>query len=244
MLPDTVKRVGHQMARKVKKQNKIGQTMGNKGLDTHRRIIDQTMMLLRSTTYNELSAADVARASDLTPPALYLYFKGIPEIVLARLEEIKGLHHRYLDILNKPWEGKDALPMARSFVEAYVDYWTEFGVALRYRNFMSEQGDERFRQARSDMSFVVADNFAKRVARAQARGLLPKTIDGLSAAGAVMALVEHVAGTSDSHLGTWDGRPLRQQDMLDVAAYMIVRLLQGASTSVKRKHTDAKGRSG
>jgi AcrR family transcriptional regulator len=232
------------MARKVKKQNKIGQTMGNKGLDTHRRIIDQTMMLLRSTPYNELSAADVARASDLTPPALYLYFKGIPEIVLARLEEIKGLHHRYLDILEQPWEGEDALPMAKAFMMAYVNYWTEFGVPLRYRNFMSEQDDERFRRARADMSFVVANNFAKRLEKAQAQGLLPKSIDGLSGAGAIMALVEHVASTSDSHIGTWKGRLLQQEDMVNVAAYMIVGLLQGPASQPKRRSvTTASGSS-
>ena len=223
------------MARKGKKQNKIGQIMGNKGLDTQRRIIDQTMMLLRRTPYIELSAADVARASDLTPPALYLYFKGIPEIVLARLDQIKQLHHRYLYILEQPWESENALPMAKAFMAAYVDYWTEFGVPLRYRNFMSEQGDERFRRARADMSFAVADNFAKRIAKAQARSLLPKNIDRLSGAGAIMALVEHVASVAHSHLGTWNGKQMQDEDMLNVAAYMIVGILQGPAPKSKRK---------
>jgi AcrR family transcriptional regulator len=218
------------MVRKVKKHNKIGQIMGNKGLDTRRRIVDQTMLLLRTTPYIELAAADVARACDLTPPALYLYFKGIPEIVLARLDEIKGLHHRFMDIVEQPWTAENAVSMAEAFMVSYVNYWTEFGVALRYRNFMSEQGDERFRKARTEMSFPLAESFAKRITAAQEQGVTPKHLDRFAAAGAILALADHVAGTVNSHFGKWNGRFLAERDMLTASAYMIVSLLQGSRT--------------
>jgi AcrR family transcriptional regulator len=218
------------MGRKVKEQNKIGQAMGNKGRDTRRRIIDQTMLLLRTTPYIELSAADVARACNLTPPALYLYFKGIPEIVLARLDEIKGLHHRFMDIVERPWPPDTAVSMAEAFMASYVHYWTEFGVALRYRNFMSEQGDERFRRARTEMSFPLADSFAQRIVAAQKQGITPKHLDRYAAAGAILALAEHVAGTVNAHLGKWNGQYLAERDMLNASAYMIVSLLHGPRT--------------
>ena len=59
-------------------QNKVGQVMRSKGLETRRRIIDQTVGLLGETPGGKVSAADVARAAGLTPPALYLYFEGLP----------------------------------------------------------------------------------------------------------------------------------------------------------------------
>ena len=212
-----------------KKQNKVGQAMGAKGLETYRSIIDTTMTLLAKTPYMELSAADVARGCGLTPPALYLYFNGIPEIVLARLAEIKSSEHPYAKHLNQLWEGSDALGMARAFMMAHVTYWRAHGVALRYRNFMSEQGDKRFQEARGTMSLPLAEALAGRVADGQKRGSLPASLEPYAAAGAILALIDHVAGVLTAPVAKWNNQYLKLEPTVEAVSLMMLAILQGGA---------------
>ncbi|AOR80508.1 TetR/AcrR family transcriptional regulator [Novosphingobium resinovorum] len=212
---------------KPKGQNKVGQVMRNKGLSTRRRIIDQTMLLLRETPAHRLSSADVARACGLTPPALYLYFAGVPEVVLARLEEIMTLRHPYMDMLEEPWPETQLWDRARRFVRAYAAYWQEYEVALHYRNLMSEQGDERFMRMRVEMTKPIGKRLEQRVAESQQSGFIPKELSVPETAGAALSLVDHCAATASSPYGSFGDSRWDRDRFLDAAAFMLIGMVRG-----------------
>ena len=99
------------------------------------------MLLLRDRPAVEVSAADIARSSGLTPPGLYLYFESVSDIVIAKLQEVKLIHPRFMDLLQRPWRESTLFEQALDFVHSYVEFWNFHESALRYRNLMSDEGD-------------------------------------------------------------------------------------------------------
>lgn len=218
--PDTE---GAENAPAILSRNKVGQRMRTKGHGTRRRIIDQTMLLLRDSPSGDVSASDVARACGLTPPALYLYFSGVPDVVLARLEEIDELPHRHLELLEEPWRKDQMFEQAREFVHAYADYWQTYGTPLRYRNIMSQRGDPSFMRMRVKMTRPIADRIAFHIRETQKLGRIPEHLHPPSAAGAALALVDHAASVASFPYGSLDWE---RESFLEAAAYMVTSLIQ------------------
>jgi AcrR family transcriptional regulator len=217
---------------KASGQNKVGQVMRSKGLRTRRRIIDQTIALLRDTPGGRVSSADVARAAGLTPPALYLYFEGVPEVMLARLEEIRQAHNDYIDLLDKPWSSDSLLQDATHFLSAYSEYWRTNYTVLHYRNVMSDQGDTRFMLMRVEMTRPLAEHLKARMVKARRRGDLPRQVDSGSAAAAALALIDHMMSTISSPYGSWGTVTWTKKGLINAIAVMLTSMIKGDDVPV------------
>jgi AcrR family transcriptional regulator len=202
--------------------------MRSKGLATRQRIIEQTLQLMRSKPPHKVSAADIARACGLTPPGLYLYFDGVPEIMLARLEEIAALEQPFVATLARSWNQESLWDNARVFVHTYANFWREHEIALRYRNLRADQGDDRFKQLRISMTRPIAELLVERVGDSQNEGLIPTTLGGYETAAAALALVDHCAASANSPYGTWGDAELNRHGFLDAATYMLASLMHGS----------------
>jgi AcrR family transcriptional regulator len=212
---------------KPTRQNKVGQVMRTKGIETRRRIIDQTIEMLRDSPGGDISSADVARAVGLTPPALYLYFEGVQDVVLARLEEIKAEEHPYLDLLDKPWSEDQLTEDALAFLHAYAEYWRANNEVLRYRNMMSERRDPRFMTLRVEMTRPIAEHLKSRMVKAKKLGQIPRHIDPGSAAEAVLSLIDHTLSTIGAPFGSWGTVTWTRKGVFDVIVLMITSLIKG-----------------
>lgn len=210
---------------KERKQNKVGQVMHRKGLETRRRIIDNTMTLLETSAVERISVADVARACSLTSPAFYLYFDGIAEVVLARLEEIESTPHPYVEMLNTEWEGSQQFEFSCDFVRAYADFWRQNRGALRYRNLKSEAGDRRFLDARMKMLMPIRAWFRKCAEDAEKSGLWNSGLDMDAAIDAAVLVLDNAAQIATIEDGyykeNWD-----PEKFLDSSAFMLSSLVQ------------------
>nr|WP_260582911.1 TetR/AcrR family transcriptional regulator [Sphingopyxis sp. PET50] len=63
-----------------------GRKLGAKGQRTRQQLIEATVALLETHGLRDVSVVDVARAAQTSPATFYVYFKGVPEAVLAALE--------------------------------------------------------------------------------------------------------------------------------------------------------------
>lgn len=213
--------------KKPSRQNKVGQIMRSKGLETRRRIIDQTIEMLRDSPSGDISAADVARTVGLTPPALYLYFEGVPDVVLARLEEIKTEAYSYIEMLDRPWSQDRLAEDALAFIQAYADYWRSNGEVLRYRNMMSERRDPRFMALRVEMTRPIAEHLKARMMKARKLGQMPSHIDPGSAAEAALSLIDHTLSTINAPFGSWGTVKWTRKGVFDAIVLMLTSMIKG-----------------
>lgn len=201
--------------------------MHSKGLATRRRIIDQTVLLLRNSVAGKISAADVARACGLTPPALYLYFDGVPEIILARLAEIDTLPHSFLDALDNDCTEDQLFEQCRKVMHAYAEYWREFDTPLQYRNMMSEHGDKRFRDIRVSMLLPIRKWLYPHVERAHQNGLVATDVGVESLVSAGVMMIDTTAALSVLPSDYIDAPYWDPVEMIDVTANMVYGLMGG-----------------
>jgi AcrR family transcriptional regulator len=210
--------------------------MRTKGLETRRRIIDQTIEMLRDSPGGDISAADVARAVGLTPPALYLYFEGVPDVVLARLEEIKAETYPYLEMLDRPWSQERLAEDALAFIQAYADYWRYNSEVLRYRNMMSERRDPRFMALRVEMTRPIAEHLKARMVKAKKLGQMPRHIDPGSAAEAALSLIDHTLSTISAPFGSWGTVTWTRKGVFDAIVLMLTSMIKGDVVSEKNSY--------
>jgi AcrR family transcriptional regulator len=143
------------------KVNKSGQLLGQKGHRTRMRIVAATLSLIEVSHGLAPSAAAVARAAEISSPTFYLYFADVGEAILAAVEQIGDELDPVIALLEPDWPAEALFDHARAFVDAYFDYWEAHASALRVRNRLADQGDQRFVTLRVDsvgrLSNAIAD---------------------------------------------------------------------------------------
>ena len=103
--------------------NHYGQKIGSKGERTRRALIDKTVDLLESHGLRDVSVADVARAAKTSPATFYVYFRGVPEVVLAALEA-----------------ASQTSPEIEALIARHGLSWTEHGVTITYSDYSRTKG--------------------------------------------------------------------------------------------------------
>ena len=81
--------------------NQNGQRIGAKGQRTRQRLIDVTVDLLRTHGLRDLTVAEVARVAETSPATFYVYFDGVPEVVLSALENSSQTSPRLLELVDE-----------------------------------------------------------------------------------------------------------------------------------------------
>ena len=196
--------------------------LGAKGQRTRQQLIDATVDLLETHGLRDVSVVDVARAAQTSPATFYVYFKGVPEVVLAALEGATQKSPEMEAVIARDWLSEGAADAAREFVERYTELWNRNRTIFVVRNLAAEEGDGRFYEARMTQSRPMMDAISQQVARAQAAGRTPAELSARSCAGTVLMILERLSaiGPMSNHA---DG--VGYADLKAAAAHSIAMML-------------------
>lgn len=199
-----------------------GRKLGAKGQRTRQQLIDATVALLETHGLRDVSVVDVARAVRTSPATFYVYFKGVPEVVLAALETASQTSPELEAIIARDWLAPGAGEAAVAFVESYTDIWNRNRTIFVVRNLAAEEGDPRFYEARMTQARPMMDAISRQVERAQKAGRTPAHLSSRSCAGTMLMMLERLSaiGPLSSHS---DG--VGYEDLKGAAAHSIAMML-------------------
>lgn len=173
--------------------NQNGQKIGSKGQRTRRLLIDTTVELLETHGLRDLSVVDVARHAGTSSATFYVYFRDVPEVVLAALDIFSPVPEELEALINHDWFAPKALDQALAFVEAYTQYWNQHRTIFLVRNLASEEGDERFYDMRAETMRPLLDAMSHQIAHAQTTGRMEASLDPWACAGTLAMMLERLA---------------------------------------------------
>ena len=130
------------------KQNLNGQEMGSKGTLTRARIVTATADLMQRRQLRDLRVAEIGQLSGVSSSTFYLYFESVADAGLAAVEDVQQATPELMQVLASEWTPATALAKAKLFVQAHLAVWDAHHAVLRIRNFVADEGDKRFYEAR------------------------------------------------------------------------------------------------
>lgn len=210
-------------------RNQNGQKIGSKGQRTRRLLIDTTVALLETHGLRDLSVMDVARAAETSPATFYVYFRGVPEVVLAALEDAHQTSPELEAALAQDWLMPGAAARALDVVIAYTNLWNRHRTVFRVRNLAAEEGDERFYAARTNASRQMMAALARQIARAQRAGRVPAALSVPACAGTILMMLERLAAVGPARVEGDDQREGVSYPELRAAAAHTLATMLGAT---------------
>ncbi|GHA05129.1 TetR family transcriptional regulator [Novosphingobium arvoryzae] len=202
--------------------NHYGQKIGSKGERTRQLLIDVTVDLLETHGLRDVSVVDVARAANTSPATFYVYFRGVPEVVLAALETASQTSPELEALLGQDWLAPGAAQHALPFVEAYTALWNRHRTIFRVRNLAAEEGDDRFYKARMQAATPMMGALTEQIARAQAAGLAPSDLSARACAGTILMMLERLAAIGPI---THEDQGIGYAALKSAAAYTVAFML-------------------
>ena len=196
--------------------------LGAKGQRTRQQLIDATVALLETSGLRDVSVVDVARAANTSPATFYVYFKGVPEAVLAALETASQTSPELDALIDRDWLAPGAIEDARLFVERYTELWNRNRNIFVVRNLAAEEGDTRFYEARMQQARPMMAAISKQVSRAQAAGRTPADLSPQSCSGTILMLLERLAAIGPVSRGD---SGISYAELKAAAAYQIAMML-------------------
>lgn len=210
-------------ARPQGRHNHYGQRIGSKGERTRQMLIDATVHLLERHGLREVSVADVARSARTSPATFYVYFRGVPEVVLAALENAPQTSPELEALMDRDWLGTGGEAAARDLVDEYTTLWQRNATIFRVRNLAAEEGDERFYRSRLGAAHTAMERLAPKVAIAQSAGRLLARLDPRACVGTLLMMLERLSAIGPMGAGR-DGSP-DYASLKDAAAHTIAAML-------------------
>ncbi len=202
--------------------NHYGQKIGSKGERTRRVLIDATVTLLETHGLRDVSVVDVARAANTSPATFYVYFRGVPEAVLAALGNAPQTSPELESLIGQDWLVPGAAANARAVVEAYTELWNRHRTIFCVRNLAAEEGDDRFYQARMKASGPVMLALVERIVRAQSAGRTPADLAPRACAGVLLMMLERLSSVGPI---TRDDGDLDYASLKAAAAHSLAHML-------------------
>ena len=170
-----------------------GRSLGKRGAQTRRRLLDATATLLETHGIRDLRVVDIARAVGTSPATFYQYFRDVEDAVLALAAEVGDEVIPLARLLDGPWDGEAGLDAARALVDGFVSYWDRHRAVLRTRNLAAQEGDARFREVRNGTLIEFTTRFDTKIAVSRDRGSVAPALSAAAAAAALVALIERMA---------------------------------------------------
>lgn len=143
--------------------NKHGQSIGRKGAESRRRLMDATRGLITAEPAHKLTASAIARAAGLASQTFYLYFKDIDEILLALSHEAGADMQDVHDALLTDWDSATPGERAKRFIDAFSAYWDRHRPILTVRNYLSDSGHPAFLDVRQSTAMPLIHAIAERI---------------------------------------------------------------------------------
>ena len=199
--------------------NQLGQSIGSKGVQTRRKLLQAVVNLLRKKSLLDLTIADIARVAGTSQATFYVYFKDVPDIVLSVVGGISQSPPRLLILFSTPWNVANSFKRALDFTSDYVETWEENAPLFRARNHASDEGWPQFTDIRVSAISPLIAIMAQRIDQRQTRGELPPMLQPYAMAGALLAMIERLASARRPEKST-----TTQRRLIDVASYLSVLL--------------------
>lgn len=207
----------------TQRHNHNGQRIGTKGERTRQMLIEATVRLLEEHGLREVSVADVARTANTSPATFYVYFRGVPEVVLAALESAPQTSRRLEALMDRDWLARGGDTAARALVDEYTELWARHRTIFRVRNLAAEEGDRRFYRARLDAARPTMDGLVGHVAVAQAAGRVPARLEPRACIGTILMMLERLSAIGPMGTGRDDSPDFGS--LKDAAAHTIATML-------------------
>jgi AcrR family transcriptional regulator len=207
------------------KQNLYGQEMGSKGFLTREKIISATADLLVRRPLRDIKVAEIGQAAGVSTSTFYLYFETVSDAALAAIERVTQASPKILQLLQSHWTRQNLLENARRLVNLYFLTWDEHHALLRVRNFVADEGDKRFIDARRRSIEPVHLLLQEKIRELQADLPERRRLHPPSTASVILALLERTAQTvrlPSAHKAT---RPRS----METAAFLVASALSGGA---------------
>lgn len=175
------------------KHNLYGQEMGSKGFLTQEKIVNATAGLLVSRPLREIKVADIGQSAGVSTSTFYLYFETVGDCALAAIERVEQSSPKVVKLLKQSWTRETLLEKCKKLVNIYFSIWDEHHALLRVRNFVADEGDRRFYDARRRSLEPIHIALQEKVAELQADIPEELRLDPPSTASVILALLERTA---------------------------------------------------
>lgn len=169
-----------------------GRIIGERAAATRRRLLDATLLLLRRDGVLDLTVVDITREAGAAPATFYQYFADQDAAILALAEDAIDDESPLIDFLQPAWSCAADVDRARSFVDAYSQYWQDHYAILTLRNLKADDGDINFRSMRSRANLLLLRRMADIVSAGQTAGRVSTTLDPFATAAAMMAMLDRL----------------------------------------------------
>jgi AcrR family transcriptional regulator len=200
-----------------------GRTIGRRAHLTRRRFLDTTLALLDRKGALDLKVIDIAREAGSSTATFYQYFEHVDAALLALADEAGADLSSVNELAQVDWMTPTGLEDARRFTATFIDYWDAHKAILRVRNLRSEEGDPRFRALRLDANAVMLKAFSSKLRTGQADGRVSRHLDVNTAAGAMMSVLERMAGF---HV-EFERRGVSRRALIETVSRIVLQTLCG-----------------
>jgi len=208
------------------KVDQKGRPLGQRALDTRRRLLDATAELLGKRSVREIRVVEIARMVATSPATFYQYFKDVEEATLALAEEAAEEMPALAKQIVSSWSDRRSLDTARALVDAFIKHWDKHQAVLRLRNLASDEGDLRFRKVRRQAMTPILSDLARRIEESQKEGRISNELNPHAAAAALAAILERLAAyhTELEHLG------VTREELIETSARILCQTVTGHSS--------------
>jgi AcrR family transcriptional regulator len=201
-----------------------GRELGPRALETRRRLLEATAVLLSQRSVRDVSVVDIARKAGTSPATFYQYFKDVAEATLRLAEQAAADLPAVIEMIDGSWEGESGLGKARAIVDAFVRHWDAHRAVLMVRNLAAEEGDRRFQRVRRDALSPVLDGLARQIEASQRAGRVDRALAPQAAAAALSAILERLA----AYHRELEPRGIGRDALVETCARIIVQTVCGS----------------
>ena len=171
-----------------------GRVPGRRGRATRQRLLDSTREMLTTTSYRDVKVIDIAREAGTSPATFYQYFSDVEAAILVLAEEMAQTGQHLTEIITDgSWTGRDAGTTSRQLVDAFLAFWEDHRPVLRVMDLATDEGDARFQKIRVGLLNDITKALAEVTRRSQSSGGVPKDLDPMAVAGALVSMLAHTA---------------------------------------------------
>jgi AcrR family transcriptional regulator len=204
-----------------------GRVIGERALQTRRRILDATAALLREQGALDVKVMDVAREVGTSPATFYQYFADVEDAIFALALELPDKVAFIQAQFDLDWTGPKGLDLVRQAVSEYTDFWDENAAVLRVLLLRADERDERFRQVRRDYNAPFMASMVAKVHSAQAAGRLTNALDAEATAGAMLAALDRLPNYREG----FEKRGTTREAMIETVSRLLYSSLTGEPLS-------------
>lgn len=202
----------------IRIRGRAGRSRRLKSEVTRDRLRSATESLLERTSLRDLKVADIAALACVAPATFYIYFADVNEAVLAVLDEV-GKQTPDLEGVVRAMTPNNLPTQSRKLVRLYLAFWNDHYAVLRTRNLRADEGDMRFREARSRMLHGFLYGLSDKIQELRRADLEAADVPAMALAVVVVGAMERLA--SIVHMSPPQHDTSRPR-VVDAAVMMIV----------------------